>query len=131
MCLNKVVLFFVPDCLIVQKTLKNKWLFFVHRILQEEKQQDFFASKTISRYPCEDHVSECKRWARDHPDSCSDPAHEAFGLMSLACMGSCNRCGPVRSGGCVDELEKCGNWARLGCAKNPVGRNSSHIYSIK
>ena len=76
-------------------------------------------------------MSECRRWARDHPDSCSDPAHEAFGLMSLACMGSCNRCGSVRSSGCVDELEKCGDWARLGCAKNPVSRNWSHIYSIK
>lgn len=44
------------------------------------------------RYPCEDYVPQCRAWARESPETCTDHDQEAFGLMTMACMESCGVC---------------------------------------
>lgn len=75
-----------------------------------------FPRKDGQARPCQDHTPLCKKWARDHPESCQ-AGHKSYKFMREACHESCGRCGNV---GCVDVFELCPQWSRSGqCSIQP------------
>lgn len=48
--------------------------------------------RNAKRYQCEDQSKECKFWAKNFPESCTDFQHPSFDFMTFACMKSCGIC---------------------------------------
>ena len=54
-------------------------------------QPPIFKKPNGQSWQCEDQTEMCKKWAKDHPDSCN-PGNEHYEFMKFACMESCQIC---------------------------------------
>ena len=60
-------------------------------VFDDLPQPPIFEKTNGQSWKCEDQTEMCKKWAKDHPDSCN-PGNEHYEFMKFACMESCQIC---------------------------------------
>ena len=55
-------------------------------------QKPIFKQNGNEAWKCEDHTEMCQKWAKNHPNSCSDSNHSSYQFMKISCMSSCGFC---------------------------------------
>ena len=60
-------------------------------VVNDLHQPPVFEKSNGQAWQCEDQTEMCKKWVKDHPDSCN-PGNEHYEFMKFACMESCQIC---------------------------------------